>query len=97
MRKILSFILMVVSISIISAETFKGIIKYDSKRGLPAEEVEYTGKILYASEDDLQVEKRWITRVSAELDSVKLDQMFERDRLHIQNIQDSLDMFKNID
>lgn len=97
MRKILSFILMVVSISIISAETFKGIIKYDSKRGLPAEEVEYTGKILNASEDDLQVEKRWITRVSAELDSVKLEQMFERDRLHIQSIQDSLDMFKNID
>lgn len=97
MRKILSFILMVVSISIISAETFKGIIKYDSRRGHPAEEVEYTGKILYASEDDLQVEKRWITRVSVELDSVKLDQMFERDRLHIQSIQDSLDMFKNID
>lgn len=97
MRKILSFILMVVSISIISAETFKGIIKYDSRRGLPAEEVEYTPEVLSSCEKGLQVRKRWITRTRTELDSMKLARMLERDRLHIQSIQDSLDIFKNID
>ncbi len=60
MRKILSIILMVVSISIVSAETFKGIIKYDSRRGITAEEIEYTGRILYSCGKDLQVEKRWV-------------------------------------
>lgn len=94
MRKILSIILMVVSISIVSAETFKGIIKYDSRRGITAEEIEYTGRILYSCGKDLQVEKRWVVMPTTELDSVKLGQMFERDRLHIQSIQDSLDMYK---
>ena len=96
MRRIFSIILMVVSISIISAETFKGIIKYDSRRGIPAEEMEYTKRILYSCENDLQVEKRWIVIPTTELDSIKLGQMFERDRLYVQSLQDSLDMYKSL-
>ena len=93
----MSILLMVVSISTISAETFKGIIKYDSLRGLTNEEMEYTEGFLSACKDDLQVEKRWITRARTELDSAKLIQMFKNDSLHIQSMQDSLDIFKQLD
>lgn len=88
--------MMIGSISITPAEVFKGVIKYDSRRGIPAEEIEYTGSILSSCKKDLQVEKRWVAIPSTELDSMKLSQMLERDRLHVQSIQDSLDMYTRL-
>lgn len=59
--------------------------------------MEYTAGILHECNDNLQVEKRWITRAIVELDSIKLVQMFNHDRQHIQSIQDSLAIFKQLD